>query len=138
VLADGGAILLYVREPDEWQTGHAPRVRHIPLGQLSRRASGLPEHRAVVTVCRSQRVLGTPPSTGALLISRLGFAAGRPVEWRRTLIRGDRFSLLAEFSARTGCRLAPVMAEPPVGGELDPVLDTEPEQRVSPDGRGCG
>jgi hypothetical protein len=52
-------------------------------------------------------VSGTPPSTGALLISRLDFAAGRPVEWRRTLIRGDRFSLLAEFSARTGYRLAP-------------------------------
>jgi hypothetical protein len=29
------------------------------------------------------------------------------VEWRRTLIRGHRFSLLAEFSARTGYRLAP-------------------------------
>jgi hypothetical protein len=27
------------------------------------------------------RALGTPLSTGALLISRLGFAAGRPVEW---------------------------------------------------------
>lgn len=54
-----------------------------------------------------QRLLGIPPSTGALLITRLGCAAGRPVEWRRTLIRCDRFSLLAEFSARTGYRLAP-------------------------------
>ena len=72
------------------------------------RVDGGREHiRGVVPTAAEQCVLGTPPSTGALLISRLGFAAGRPVEWRRTLIRGDRFSLLAEFSARTGYRLAP-------------------------------
>jgi GntR family transcriptional regulator len=28
------------------------------------------------------------------------------VEWRHTLIRGDRFSLVAEFSARTGYQLS--------------------------------
>ena len=61
----------------------------------------------VVLTGAEQRLLGIPPSTGALLITRLGWAAGRPVEWRRTLIRGDRFSLLAEFSTRTGYRLAP-------------------------------
>ena len=71
------------------------------------RVDGGREHiRAVVPTAAEQRLLGTPPSAGALLISRLGFAAGRPVEWRRTLVRGDRFSLLAEFSARTGYRLA--------------------------------
>jgi len=72
------------------------------------RVDGGREHiRGVVPTAAEQRVLGTSPSTGALLISRLGFAADRPVEWRRSLIRGDRFSLLAEFSARTGYRLVP-------------------------------
>ena len=52
-LADGGAVLLDVREPHEWQAGHAPRARHIPLHQLPRRAAELPKGRAVVTVCRS-------------------------------------------------------------------------------------
>ena len=52
-LADGGAVLLDVREPQEWQAGHAPRARHIPLGQIARRAGELPKGRAVVTVCRS-------------------------------------------------------------------------------------
>jgi len=42
---------------------------------------------------------------GALAIDRLGYAGDRPVEWRRTLIRGDRFSLIAEFSQRTGYQL---------------------------------
>ena len=52
-LADGGAVLLDVREPQEWQAGHAPRARHIPLGQIARRAGELPKGRTVVTVCRS-------------------------------------------------------------------------------------
>lgn len=66
---------------------------------------GHEEIRGVVPTAAEQRALGIAPSTGALLISRLGHAAGRPLEWRRTLIRGDRFSLLAEFSSRTGYRL---------------------------------
>jgi GntR family transcriptional regulator len=67
---------------------------------------GREDIRAVVPTRAEQRLLGTGPATGALAIRRLGFAAGRPVEWRHTLIRGDRFCLLAEFSARTGYRLA--------------------------------
>jgi len=72
------------------------------------RIDGGREHiRGVVPTRAQQRLLGIGPATGALAITRLGYAAGRPVEWRHTLIRGDRFSLLAEFSARTGYRLAP-------------------------------
>lgn len=52
-LLDEGAVLLDVREPDEWRTGHAPKARHIPLGQLADRAGELPAGRVVVTVCRS-------------------------------------------------------------------------------------
>jgi GntR family transcriptional regulator len=69
--------------------------------------SGREHIRGVVPTRAEQHLLRIPPSTGALLVSRLGYAAGRPVEWRRTLIRGDRFSLVAEFSSRTGYRLAP-------------------------------
>jgi len=61
----------------------------------------------VVPTAAERRALMISPSTGALMISRLGYAAGQPVEWRRTLIRGDRFALLAEFSSRTGYRLVP-------------------------------
>lgn len=71
------------------------------------RLDGGREHiRGVVPTRSEQRLLGIGPSTGALAISRLGYAAGKPVEWRHTLIRGDRFSLLAEFSPRTGYRVA--------------------------------
>ena len=68
ILAGGVAILLDVREPYEWQAGHAPRARHIPLGQLSRRAAELPEHRAVVTVCRS----GARSARAAAMLARDG------------------------------------------------------------------
>ena len=68
---------------------------------------GREDIRGVVPTPAQQRLLAIPATTGALLISRTGCAAGVPVEWRQTLIRGDRFSLLAEFSARTGYRLAP-------------------------------
>ena len=48
-----GAVLLDVREPHEWRLGHAPKARHIPLGQLTARAGELPRNREVLIVCRS-------------------------------------------------------------------------------------
>lgn len=48
-----GAVLVDVREPHEWRNGHAPKARHIPLSQLSRRAKELPSHRQVIVICRS-------------------------------------------------------------------------------------
>lgn len=35
----------------------------------------------------------------ALSLERLGTAGGRPIEWRTTLIRGDRYRFVANFSA---------------------------------------
>jgi len=70
------------------------------------RLEGGREHiRAVVPTRAEQRHLQITPTTGALVIDRLGYAGGRPTEWRHTLIRGDRFSLLAEFSPRIGYRI---------------------------------
>lgn len=48
-----GAVLLDVREPHEWQSGHAPKARHIPLGQLPGRIGELPANREIFVVCRS-------------------------------------------------------------------------------------
>lgn len=49
----GQAVLVDVRESFEWQSGHAPKARHIPLSQLSNRAKEIPANRQVVFVCRS-------------------------------------------------------------------------------------
>lgn len=67
--------------------------------------SGREHIRSIVPSRAQRRLLQIPPATGALAIDRLGYAAGRPVEWRHTLIRGDRFSLVAEFSPRSGYQL---------------------------------
>jgi rhodanese-related sulfurtransferase len=47
----GEAVLIDIREPDEWLAGHAPQARHLPLGQL--RADLLPADRPIILVCRS-------------------------------------------------------------------------------------
>jgi rhodanese-related sulfurtransferase len=50
---DGGAVLLDVREPEEWEAGHAPGARHIPLGQLPDLMGDLGRADPIVVICRS-------------------------------------------------------------------------------------
>jgi rhodanese-related sulfurtransferase len=47
------AVLLDVREPDEWQAGHIEGALHIPLADLPTRADELPTDGDLVVVCRS-------------------------------------------------------------------------------------
>jgi rhodanese-related sulfurtransferase len=47
------AVLLDVRELSEWNAGHAPHARHIPLGAIGARPSEVPTDRPVITVCQS-------------------------------------------------------------------------------------
>ena len=51
-LVRGGAFLLDVREPDEWQAGHAPEAIFLPIGQVEARIDELPRDRQIVTICR--------------------------------------------------------------------------------------
>lgn len=53
------------------------------------------------------RLLGIAPGDAVLRIERAGCQDGRPVEWRRTVVRADRFSLSASFGQVDGWRLAP-------------------------------
>jgi rhodanese-related sulfurtransferase len=50
--ADDGALLLDVREDDEWIAGHAPDARHLPLGRLQQEQQSLARDRPIVAVCR--------------------------------------------------------------------------------------
>jgi GntR family transcriptional regulator len=56
----------------------------------------------VVPTNHERDLLQIDADTGAFAIDRLGLARGRPLEWRHTVIRGDRFSLTADFTAQTG------------------------------------
>lgn len=61
--------------------------------------------RAVVPDEAERGLLGIGPGIAALAIDRLGRAGERPVEWRQTLVRADRFSVTASFSAQDGYRV---------------------------------
>ncbi|MEY3029824.1 MAG: hypothetical protein RL058_187 [Actinomycetota bacterium] len=52
-------------------------------------------------------LLGLSESEAVFCIDRLGCHRGRPVEWRRTLLRGDRFSFVADWAAGRMSELRP-------------------------------
>jgi rhodanese-related sulfurtransferase len=45
------AVLLDVREDDEWRAGHAPDAVHIPMNQLT--SDTMPAGRPIYCICRS-------------------------------------------------------------------------------------
>lgn len=52
-LADSGAVVLDVREPDEWRAGHVAGALWIPMGEVGARHEEVPRDRQVVVICRS-------------------------------------------------------------------------------------
>jgi rhodanese-related sulfurtransferase len=83
-IASGAAVLIDVREPDEWRQGHAPGATHIPLAQLSARLSALPRDRDILLICRS----GNRSSVAQDLFTRAGFTRainvqGGMIAWQR-------------------------------------------------------
>lgn len=50
---DGGAVVLDVREPGEWNAGHVEGSAWIPMGELASRQDELPDDRLLVVVCHS-------------------------------------------------------------------------------------
>ncbi|MFN3541941.1 MULTISPECIES: rhodanese-like domain-containing protein [Rhodococcus] len=83
------AILLDVREDDEWQAGHAPDAVHIPMGDIPSRAGEVDNQSEVYVVCkaggRSARVVEYLNRVGYDAINVDGGmlawqAAGRPIQ----------------------------------------------------------
>jgi len=65
------AVLLDVREHDEWEAGHAPGAVHIPLGDLPARLDELPDTDAgtLAVTCRG----GGRSSRAVAWLSQQGF-----------------------------------------------------------------
>jgi len=69
--AEPPPFLLDVREPWEYQAGHVPGARLIPLGELEDRVNEVPRDRTILVICHSgQRSLA---AAGFLL--QLGYAS---------------------------------------------------------------
>ncbi|HMF83461.1 MAG TPA: rhodanese-like domain-containing protein [Acidimicrobiia bacterium] len=50
---EAGALLLDVRNPDEWQAGHAEGAAWIPMSELAERQEEIPTDREIVVICKS-------------------------------------------------------------------------------------
>lgn len=79
-----GAVLVDVRELHEWNEGHIPGARHIPLGSLARRVGELDPAKEIIAVCRS----GNRSVTAAMILQRAGYSkvssmAGGMISWMR-------------------------------------------------------
>jgi rhodanese-related sulfurtransferase len=66
-----GALLVDVREQDEWDAGHAPGALHLPLSELAERRDELRAAPRVVMVCRS----GSRSDLAASLLGSVGIDA---------------------------------------------------------------
>lgn len=76
--ADKQAVIIDVREDDEWQAGHIQGAIHIPLKQLPERLAELQTYKdkPVITQCRSGR-----RSLEALdILKKSGFKSPRSME----------------------------------------------------------
>lgn len=70
-LVEQGALLLDVREDDEWSAGHAPEATHIAMSNLGVEHTSLPRDRPIVCVCR----MGGRSSQAAGALRRAGYDA---------------------------------------------------------------
>jgi rhodanese-related sulfurtransferase len=52
-LLDGDAVLLDVRQENEWEAGHAPMASLIPLAELADHLDELPRDHLIICACRS-------------------------------------------------------------------------------------
>jgi rhodanese-related sulfurtransferase len=69
-LVEQGALLLDVRTPSEYQEGHVPHAKNIPVQELPQRLTDVgPTSRPVVVYCRS----GGRSAQAASILSRAGY-----------------------------------------------------------------
>lgn len=99
--AAGDAILLDVREPEEYRTGHIPGARNLPQADLASRLDELPRDRPLLVVCQ----VGMRSLRSAQFLRQAGFsrvmsvaggttawvAAGNSLETGEMSIRGPRY-----------------------------------------------
>ncbi len=78
----GGALVIDVREPYEYASGHVPGARLVPLASLPSHAAGLPGDQPVYLICAT----GNRSLTAARYLARRGMdarsVAGGTSRWR--------------------------------------------------------
>ena len=69
LVADRQALLVDVREPLEYQSGHIPKAINIPLRMISRNLSKIPSDRPVILYCST----GYRSSMGVMTLHLLNY-----------------------------------------------------------------
>lgn len=76
-------LVLDVRQPEEFRTGHINGAKLMPLNDLHRKMSELPKEREIVCICAS----GSRSSSAAKTLAKEGFnvlnVQGGMLAWRR-------------------------------------------------------
>jgi rhodanese-related sulfurtransferase len=70
------AVLVDVREPEEWRAGHVAGARHIPMAQLPAELASLPREAPIYLICRS----GARSHRAAAYMLTAGFERARNVK----------------------------------------------------------
>ena len=65
-----------------------------------RLTGGREQVRAVLASRGERKLLHLPTGAALLMVERTGCLNGRPLEFRHTLVRGDRYAVTADFDAR--------------------------------------
>ena len=102
------AVMLDVREQDEWDAGHAPGAVHIPLGELPARLDELPDtdDGTLAVVCRS----GGRSARAVAWLLAAGLRRGQPVDGGMKAWEGAGKPLVADSGAASRSSRAPAMA----------------------------
>jgi len=86
LLRTGKAVLIDVRPPLEYESGHLPGALSIPVDELDQRLAELPRDRRIIAYCRGEYCLFADEAVTKL--RELGFDAVRMdggwIEWRGT------------------------------------------------------
>jgi rhodanese-related sulfurtransferase/rubrerythrin len=85
----GNFLLLDVRQPEEYQDGHIPGAKLIPLGELEARQDELERDKKIIIYCRS----GRRSMAAAITLCGLGFKdvhhlTGGILNWRYETLAG--------------------------------------------------
>lgn len=83
----GEIQVLDVREPEEWEQGHIPGAKHIPLAELPMRLNELDPAKETVVVCRSGNRSGKACDYLSARGHKVVNMAGGMKEWKGNVTR---------------------------------------------------
>jgi rhodanese-related sulfurtransferase len=86
LMADGGAVMIDVRNPNEYQAGHVPGATLIPVNSVFQRREELPAGKKIIFVCsvgQRSALAAEMAAAGGLPADRLFNLEGGTDAWRK-------------------------------------------------------